>query len=88
MMVELTMQVSRGEGNRLTGTVRRGKYADARGFSGTLELMRVFEELVPVDPGASVPVDPGASSGGRSGRPAVPESSEYYPTTSHSSGER
>lgn len=52
MTVELIMQVSRSEDNRLSGTVRSGKAAEAHGFSGTLELMRVFEELVPVDPGA------------------------------------
>jgi hypothetical protein len=47
--VELIMQVSRSKDNRLSGTVRRGKAAEARDFSGTLELMRVFEELVPVE---------------------------------------
>jgi hypothetical protein len=53
MTVELIMQVSRSEDNRLTGTVRRDKEAGGHGFSGTLELMRVFEELVPADPDGS-----------------------------------
>ncbi len=43
------MQVSRGEDDRLTGTVSLALGADARDFSGTLELMRVFEELVPTE---------------------------------------
>jgi hypothetical protein len=47
--VELIMQVSRSKDNRLSGTVRRGKAADARAFSGTLELMSVFEQLVPAE---------------------------------------
>ncbi len=49
MTVELIMQVSRSEDDRLTGTVRRDDDADAHRFSGTLELMRVFEDLVPAD---------------------------------------
>ncbi len=56
MAVELVMQVSRGEDDRLSGTVRLAKGADPRGFSGTLELMRVFEELVPVDDGSEAAV--------------------------------
>jgi hypothetical protein len=43
------MQVSRGDDDRLTGTVRAARNPSVREFSGTLELMRVFEELVPVD---------------------------------------
>jgi hypothetical protein len=70
MMVQLIMQVSRGEDDRLTGTVRRGRDADARRFSGTLELMRVFEDLVPADPGGSM-----LSLAGRGGPLAMPESS-------------
>lgn len=49
MPVELVMRVSRGEDNRLTGTVRTTGGADVREFSGMLELMRVFEDLVPMD---------------------------------------
>jgi hypothetical protein len=47
--VELVMQVTRGNDDRLTGTVRTETDAVVHEFSGTLELMRVFEELVPVD---------------------------------------
>ncbi len=48
--VDLWLQVSRSADNRLSGTVRRDGAGDVRDFSGTLELMRVFEELVPVAP--------------------------------------
>jgi hypothetical protein len=82
MTVELIMQVSRGEGDRLIGTVRRGNDADARGFSGTLELVRVFEELVPADPGGNV-----GSSASRGAPPAVPESSKRDPAKARGSGE-
>jgi len=40
------MHVSRGQNNRLTGNLRAAQDADIREFSGTLELMRVLEELV------------------------------------------
>jgi hypothetical protein len=46
--VELVLHVTRGEDNRLSGTVRPVNGTDIRVFSGTLELMRVFEELVPM----------------------------------------
>jgi len=49
MSVELVMQVSRGDDDRLSGTVRASSDPAVREFSGTLELMRVFEELVPND---------------------------------------
>jgi hypothetical protein len=45
--VDLLMQVSRGEDNRLSGTIRLAHGPDARDFSGMLELIRAFEELVP-----------------------------------------
>ncbi len=48
MVVELVMQVSRGGDDRLSGCVRLAQGAHARDFSGTLELLRVFEELVPI----------------------------------------
>jgi hypothetical protein len=53
--VDLLLQVTRGEDNRLSGSVHRTDDASVRTFSGTLELMRVFEELVPVvaAPGSS-----------------------------------
>jgi hypothetical protein len=52
MAVQLVMVVTRGEGKRLSGTVRLAGGGDARAFSGTLELMRVFEDLVPEGRGA------------------------------------
>jgi hypothetical protein len=45
--------VSRAEDNRLSGTVSTTDDAEVRSFSGTLELMRVFEELVPVEVAAT-----------------------------------
>jgi hypothetical protein len=47
LAVDLHLQVSRSADNRLSGTVRLPHGRDAHSFSGTLELMRVFEELVP-----------------------------------------
>ncbi len=49
MEVELVMQISRAQDDRLSGTVRRTPSPDPRPFSGTLELMRVLEDLVPTD---------------------------------------
>ncbi len=53
--VELVMHVSRGDDNRLTGNVRTARDPEAREFSGMLELMRVFEDLVPIDPSGQHP---------------------------------
>ena len=47
LAVDLHLQVSRSTDNRLSGTVRLPDGRHAHAFSGTLELMRVFEELVP-----------------------------------------
>ena len=58
--MELVMRVSRGEDNRLTGTVRTTRAAGVREFSGTLELMRVFEELVPIERAGREPEASGA----------------------------
>jgi hypothetical protein len=69
-MVELVMRVSRDDDNRLGGTVRSADAQEALSFSGTLELMRVFEELVPVDPVAAA-----AQPAGHDSRPVVPGSS-------------
>jgi hypothetical protein len=46
-MLELIMQLSRSAEDRLSGTVRLREEQEVHRFSGTLELMRVFEELVP-----------------------------------------
>jgi hypothetical protein len=52
--MDLLLQVTRGEDNRLSGTVRMASEGSAvHTFSGTLELMRAFEELVPVQRGAA-----------------------------------
>lgn len=51
--MHLHLQVQRGEDNRLSGTVRVRDASESREFSGTLELMRAFEELVPVQASAS-----------------------------------
>jgi hypothetical protein len=51
-MVELVLQVARGEDDRLSGSVRVGGAQDRYEFSGMLELMRVFEELIRSDPPA------------------------------------
>jgi hypothetical protein len=69
LQVELVMHVSRGDDNRLSGTVRTVQNPDLRvdaglrEFSGTLELMRVFEELVPGD--SAGPQLYGAEGGGQ-----------------------
>lgn len=47
--VELLLHVTRSDDNRLNGTVRLATGSGERPFSGTLELMRAFEELVPVE---------------------------------------
>jgi hypothetical protein len=49
-MLELVMQVSRSAEDRLSGTVRLREGSELHHFSGTLELMRVFEDLVPQVP--------------------------------------
>jgi hypothetical protein len=45
--VEIVLRMRRGTGDRLDGTARASDGTDVREFSGMLELMRVFEELVP-----------------------------------------
>jgi hypothetical protein len=47
--VDLVMRVTRDDRDRLSGTVRLSRDADAHVFSGTLELLRVLEQLVPAD---------------------------------------
>jgi hypothetical protein len=71
VMVELILQVSRSAENRLSGSVRSGWDSELHHFSGTLELMRVFEDLVPFVPEAGLPLSSGASA-----QPAQPEASE------------
>lgn len=63
MTVDLLLRITRSADNRLSGTVRATSGPDVRDFSGTLELMRAFEELVPVGPDASEPESPGRERG-------------------------
>jgi hypothetical protein len=69
--IELILQVTRSAENRLSGTVRSGRDSELHHFSGTLELMRVFEDLVPFVPDGALPASTGAA-----GRPAQPEASQ------------
>jgi hypothetical protein len=58
--VEILLRVTRGEGDRLDGSASVSGDPEVREFSGVLELMRVFEELVPGDETARPgPRDPG-----------------------------
>jgi hypothetical protein len=45
--VEILLRVRRGAGDRLDGSACISGGTDVREFSGILELMRVFEELIP-----------------------------------------
>lgn len=56
--MDLLLQVTRGEDNHLSGTVRAMSGSAVHTFSGTLELMRAFEELVPVQ---TAPADAGGA---------------------------
>jgi hypothetical protein len=44
---ELVMRVSRDAHNRLSGTVSPSSAGEDLPFSGTLELLRILEDLVP-----------------------------------------
>jgi hypothetical protein len=46
--VDILLRVRRGTGDRLDGSACINGGTEVREFSGMLELMRVFEELVPV----------------------------------------
>ena len=64
MAVEILLRVTRGAGDRLDGSARISGGDDVREFSGMLELMRVFEELIPAlgqpaDPASGDPPPPG-----------------------------
>jgi hypothetical protein len=45
--VEILLRVTRGDDDRLDGSASVVGHPEVREFSGTLELMRVFEDLVP-----------------------------------------
>jgi hypothetical protein len=67
--VRLLLQVERGEDNRLSGTVGVPDAPDVRAFSGTLELMRAFEELVPAQGTDEIGSPAGADGAGRDHAP-------------------
>ncbi len=79
MTLELVMQVSRAQDSRLSGTVRLADDTETHGFSGTLELMRVFEDLVPTA-GSAAPDHFASRSEGAPGYPEAPAPSD--PTNS------
>jgi hypothetical protein len=61
--VEILLRVTRGAGDRLDGSASVIGRPEVREFSGMLELMRVFEDLIPADgagAGAASAEAPGA----------------------------
>jgi len=48
MAIDLHIHISSSDGKRLNGTVRAFGAEEVRAFSGTLELLRVFEDLLAV----------------------------------------
>ena len=58
MAVEILLRVRRGAGDRLDGSACISGGTEVREFSGMLELMRVFEELIPAL-GQPTDADPG-----------------------------
>ena len=61
MEVEILLRVTRGAGDRLDGSASVIGDPDVREFSGMLELMRVFEDLIPAEDagGRAGDADPG-----------------------------
>jgi hypothetical protein len=53
--VDLRLRVTRDEDGRLSGSACNADGSQVRTFSGTLELMRAFEELVPIERSAGQP---------------------------------
>lgn len=49
MAIEILLRVTRGAGDRLNGSAKLATGSEVREFSGMLELMRVFEDLIPAD---------------------------------------
>jgi hypothetical protein len=49
MAIDLHIHVARGDDKRLEGTIRAQDADEARPFSGTLEMLRVFEDLLAAD---------------------------------------
>jgi hypothetical protein len=67
--LDLHIHLDRDEDDRLNGTVRVLDAGEVRSFSGTLELLRVFEDLLSTD-AASAVTD--RSSGPRGTAPSAP----------------
>lgn len=59
MAIDLHIHVARGADSRLNGTVRAADADEVRTFSGTLELLRVFEDLLAADPPVPAPAQAG-----------------------------
>ncbi|HEY1711961.1 MAG TPA: hypothetical protein VGG07_03610 [Solirubrobacteraceae bacterium] len=49
MAIDLHIRIARGDDDRLSGTVRTVDADEVRPFSGTLELLHVFEDLLAED---------------------------------------
>jgi hypothetical protein len=64
--VEILLRVTRGADDRLDGSARISGGTEVREFSGMLELMRVFEELIPA---LREPTDLGAADPPSDGPP-------------------
>jgi hypothetical protein len=58
MAIDLHVHIARGDDDRLSGTVRTCGADEGRPFSGTLELLRVFEDLLADDTAAVVTAPP------------------------------
>ena len=61
--IEILLRVTRGSGDRLNGSAKVAGDAEVHEFSGMLELMRVFEDLIPPDGhGAHAAADPSSTA--------------------------
>lgn len=61
MAIEILLRVTRGAGDRLDGSASVAGGPDIHHFSGMLELMRVFEDLIP-PVGSEIGAGPGDPS--------------------------
>lgn len=62
--MHLEMELSLDASGRLEGTIGSG-HGSSSPFSGTLELLKVLEDVVRADPGAGSRVDPQVEGEGR-----------------------
>lgn len=63
MAIEILLRMTRGAGDRLDGSATVADRSDVYHFSGMLELLRVFEDLVP-------PLGSGLGAGQRASEPS------------------